>query len=76
MLELYRAEALQSAGSLPEAAAVFEALLAHAPAFIPAMVELAEVRRAQGDVAASRDLLASAKKLDAQNWRLRAAEAN
>ena len=72
-LEIYRAEALQEAGSLTEAASTWEEILAQQPSFVPALVELAQVREGQHDHQAAELLLAKAKKLDARNWRLQEA---
>lgn len=71
VLRMFLAEALATEGDRTRAAALFRELLEEDARFVPALVGLAEVVEKDGAKKASADLMAKARKIDPEHWRLR-----
>lgn len=68
------AEAKAASGDLAGAAAIYRSLITQDPYFVPAYVQLADVLVKQGKKKDAEKLLAKARSIDSEHWRLLAYE--
>jgi len=71
ILELYLAEASQRDGDRVEAMRLYRGLIEHDPYFVPAYVQLAELKEQAGAASEANELMQKARFIDPDHWRLK-----
>lgn len=69
-LREFMAEALQQQGANDQAATLYRELLREDPFFVPGYVQLATLLRSKGNEKEALELMAKARSIDPENWRL------